>query len=118
MHILVSVLCVCILVFFVTVQFLFILCFSISGVPSSVQVKSLHCFTNQCSKLDGGLALQLLEEFPSTLVPLSSDNQVCFFFLLISIYSVSFFPVQLFCFLSVMSAKHCMLLDTYFCVKC
>ncbi|XP_073126244.1 uncharacterized protein At3g06530 isoform X2 [Henckelia pumila] len=45
------------------------------GIPYPVQVQSLHCFSHLCSRLDNGLGIQLLVEFPSILVPLSSDNK-------------------------------------------
>ncbi|GER49927.1 ARM repeat superfamily protein [Striga asiatica] len=45
------------------------------GVPYAAQIESLHSFSNICPQLDEGLALQLLADFPSVLVPLSSDSQ-------------------------------------------
>ncbi|KAL6953442.1 hypothetical protein U1Q18_049731, partial [Sarracenia purpurea var. burkii] len=41
----------------------------------AVQVESLHSFAFLCSQLDESLHFQLLAEFPSLLVPLSSENQ-------------------------------------------
>lgn len=49
--------------------------FSEEGVPVSVQVESLHSFAFLCSQPDQSLQCQLLAEFPSLLVSLSSDNQ-------------------------------------------
>ncbi|KAM7494654.1 hypothetical protein LguiB_029263 [Lonicera macranthoides] len=49
--------------------------FAEEGVSASVQVESLHSFTFLCSQSEESLHLQLLSEFPSILVPLSSDNQ-------------------------------------------
>lgn len=58
----------------------------IAGVALAVQKESLHSFAFLCSQLeegirlkseiDEGLLLQLPAEFPSILVPLSSDDQV------------------------------------------
>ncbi|XP_057776784.1 uncharacterized protein At3g06530 isoform X2 [Salvia miltiorrhiza] len=45
------------------------------GIPGAAQIESLHSFANICSQLDETLARQLLPQFPSVLVPLSSDNQ-------------------------------------------
>ncbi|XP_058207523.1 uncharacterized protein At3g06530 isoform X3 [Rhododendron vialii] len=45
------------------------------GVSVAVQVESLHCFVFLCSQLDESLHFELLGEFPSILVPLSSDNK-------------------------------------------
>ncbi|KAI8564023.1 hypothetical protein RHMOL_Rhmol03G0152200 [Rhododendron molle] len=45
------------------------------GVSVAVQVESLHCFVFLCSLLDESLHFELLGEFPSLLVPLSSDNK-------------------------------------------
>ncbi|KAH7537802.1 hypothetical protein FEM48_Zijuj03G0131900 [Ziziphus jujuba var. spinosa] len=49
-------------------------------VPVAVQVESLHCYTYLCSpflcsRSEDGLSIQLLDEFPSVLVPLASCNQ-------------------------------------------
>ncbi|KAK3033239.1 hypothetical protein RJ639_033119 [Escallonia herrerae] len=41
----------------------------------AVQVESVHSFAFLCSQSEESLLLQLLAEFPSVLVPLSSDNQ-------------------------------------------
>ncbi|KAG8390231.1 hypothetical protein BUALT_Bualt01G0062300 [Buddleja alternifolia] len=49
--------------------------FTEEGVSDAAQIGSLRSFGHICSQLDDSLALQLLEEFPSVLVPLSSDNQ-------------------------------------------
>ncbi|CAA0830720.1 Uncharacterized protein SHERM_26110 [Striga hermonthica] len=49
--------------------------FTEEGVPYAAQIESLHSFSNICPQLDDGLALQLLANFPSVLVPLSSDSQ-------------------------------------------
>lgn len=58
----------------------------IAGVAASVQRESLHSYAFLCSQLDEGirlktevnegLLLQLPAEFPSLLVPLSSDDMV------------------------------------------
>lgn len=58
----------------------------IAGVAVAVQKESLHSFAFVCSQLDEeirlrnaideSLLLQLPAEFPSILVPLSSDDQV------------------------------------------
>lgn len=45
-------------------------------VPAAVQVESLHCFSFLCSQLNDRLPFELLAEFPSLLLPLTSDNQV------------------------------------------
>ncbi|XP_052184980.1 uncharacterized protein At3g06530 [Diospyros lotus] len=45
------------------------------GVPVAVQVESLNSLYFLCTELDENLNSQLLAEFPSLLVPLSSDNQ-------------------------------------------
>ncbi|KAL1565211.1 hypothetical protein AAHA92_07455 [Salvia divinorum] len=45
------------------------------GIPTAAQIESLHSFANICSQLDETVARQLLPQFPSLLVPLSSDNQ-------------------------------------------
>lgn len=50
--------------------------FDLTGVSASVQVESLHSFTFLCSQSEESLHLQILAEFPSILVPLSSDSQV------------------------------------------
>lgn len=42
----------------------------------AVQVEALHYFLFFCSQSEQSLHFQLLDEFPSVLVPLSSDNQV------------------------------------------
>ncbi|KAI8563564.1 hypothetical protein RHMOL_Rhmol03G0119100 [Rhododendron molle] len=44
-------------------------------VSVAVQVESLHCFVFLCSLLNESLHFELLGEFPSLLVPLSSDNK-------------------------------------------
>ncbi|XP_023757327.1 uncharacterized protein At3g06530 [Lactuca sativa] len=59
--------------------------FTDEGVADAVQIESLHSFAFYCSHLeeeirlenevDEGLLLQLPVEFPSVLVPLSSDHQ-------------------------------------------
>ncbi|CAL5366770.1 unnamed protein product [Camellia sinensis] len=49
--------------------------FTEEGVSVAVQVESLHSFAFLCSQLDESLHFQLVAEFPSLLVPLSSDNQ-------------------------------------------
>lgn len=51
-------------------------CFNFAGVSVAVQVESLHSLLFLCSQLDESLCFQLLGEFPSLLVPLSSDNKV------------------------------------------
>uniref|UniRef100_A0A803NS19 BP28 C-terminal domain-containing protein n=1 Tax=Cannabis sativa TaxID=3483 RepID=A0A803NS19_CANSA len=50
---------------------------SFGDVPVAAQVESLHCFTYLCCQPEGRLQFcgQLLAEFPSILVPLSSFNQ-------------------------------------------
>ncbi|MBA0547976.1 hypothetical protein Golob_019103, partial [Gossypium lobatum] len=49
-------------------------------VPAAVQVESLHCFSFLCSQLNDRLPFELLAEFPTLLLPLTSDSQVrsCF----------------------------------------
>ncbi|XP_015877759.3 uncharacterized protein At3g06530 isoform X1 [Ziziphus jujuba] len=54
--------------------------FTEEDVPVAVQVESLHCYTYLCSpflcsRSEDGLSIQLLDEFPSVLVPLASCNQ-------------------------------------------
>ncbi|XP_038896984.1 uncharacterized protein At3g06530 [Benincasa hispida] len=49
--------------------------FTDEGVPASVQVESLHCFSYLCSQSEEGLHVQLVAEFPSILVPLASDDK-------------------------------------------
>ncbi|XP_062092226.1 uncharacterized protein At3g06530 [Humulus lupulus] len=51
--------------------------FTEQDVPVAAQVESLHCFTYLCFQSEGRLQFcgQLLAEFPSILVPLSSFNQ-------------------------------------------
>ncbi|KAL1089865.1 hypothetical protein V6Z11_D07G050200 [Gossypium hirsutum] len=44
-------------------------------VPAAVQVESLHCFSFLCSQLNDRLPFELLAEFPSLLLPLTSDRQ-------------------------------------------
>ncbi|KAK8586579.1 hypothetical protein V6N13_010167 [Hibiscus sabdariffa] len=44
-------------------------------VPAAVRVESLHCFSFLCSQLNDRLPFELLAEFPSLLLPLSSNNQ-------------------------------------------
>ncbi|KAF6149895.1 hypothetical protein GIB67_008616 [Kingdonia uniflora] len=56
--------------------------FTGEGFPVAVQVESLLCFATICSELASSkksrknINMQLLHEFPSILVPLSSDNKV------------------------------------------
>ncbi|XP_042063624.1 uncharacterized protein At3g06530-like [Salvia splendens] len=45
------------------------------GIPAAAQMECLHSFSHICSQLDETVARQLLPQFPSLLVPLSSDNQ-------------------------------------------
>ncbi|KAL7147604.1 hypothetical protein ABFS83_06G118300 [Erythranthe nasuta] len=45
------------------------------GIPNTAQIETLHSLSHICSQLDESSTLQLLENFPSILVPLSSDNQ-------------------------------------------
>ncbi|XP_047340627.1 uncharacterized protein LOC124944422 [Impatiens glandulifera] len=47
-----------------------------TGIPLAVQLESLRSFLFLCSQSDESLLVQLLAEFPSLLVPLSSDIQV------------------------------------------
>ncbi|KAL6980906.1 hypothetical protein U1Q18_022542 [Sarracenia purpurea var. burkii] len=49
--------------------------FTAEGAFVAVQVESLHSFAFLCSQLDESLHFQLLAEFPSLLIPLSSENQ-------------------------------------------
>ncbi|XP_047327149.1 uncharacterized protein At3g06530 [Impatiens glandulifera] len=49
--------------------------FTEEGIPLAVQLESLRSFMFLCSQSDEGLLVQLLAEFPSLLVPLSSDIQ-------------------------------------------
>ncbi|OMO94842.1 hypothetical protein CCACVL1_05773 [Corchorus capsularis] len=49
--------------------------YTVEDVPVAVQVESLHCFAYLCSQLDERLPVELLDQFPSLLVPLASDNQ-------------------------------------------
>ncbi|XVF49416.1 hypothetical protein PTKIN_Ptkin04bG0010100 [Pterospermum kingtungense] len=49
--------------------------FTGEDVPVAVQVESLHCFSFLCSQLDERLPFELLAEFPSLLVPLTSEDQ-------------------------------------------
>ncbi|XWS47705.1 hypothetical protein CRYUN_Cryun13aG0007100 [Craigia yunnanensis] len=49
--------------------------FTGEDVPVAVQVESLHCFSFLCSQLDDRLPFELLPEFPSLLVPLTSEDQ-------------------------------------------
>ncbi|XWS60132.1 hypothetical protein CRYUN_Cryun07bG0008200 [Craigia yunnanensis] len=49
--------------------------FTGEDVPVAVQVESLHCFSFLCSQLDDRLPFELLAEFPSFFVPLTSENQ-------------------------------------------
>ncbi|XP_038993491.1 uncharacterized protein At3g06530-like isoform X2 [Hibiscus syriacus] len=44
-------------------------------VPAAVQVESLHCFSFLCSQLNDRLPFELLAEFPSLLLPLTSNTQ-------------------------------------------
>ncbi|KAL6311451.1 hypothetical protein AAG906_005381 [Vitis piasezkii] len=48
---------------------------SIPYFSVAVQVEALHYFLFFCSQSEQSLHFQLLDEFPSVLVPLSSDNQ-------------------------------------------
>uniref|UniRef100_A0A2N9G8U6 Uncharacterized protein n=1 Tax=Fagus sylvatica TaxID=28930 RepID=A0A2N9G8U6_FAGSY len=45
------------------------------GGPVAVKIESLRCFAYLCSHSEYRLSIQFLEEFPSVLVPLASDNQ-------------------------------------------
>ncbi|XP_059627802.1 uncharacterized protein At3g06530 [Cornus florida] len=49
--------------------------FTEEGVSVTVQVESLYCFAFLCSQSEESLFFKLLVEFPSILVPLSSDDQ-------------------------------------------
>ncbi|KAF5743615.1 hypothetical protein HS088_TW08G00200 [Tripterygium wilfordii] len=49
--------------------------FTEEDVAVATQVESLHCFAFVCSQSDDSLLFQLLAEFPSLLVPLSSNSQ-------------------------------------------
>ncbi|XP_075111294.1 uncharacterized protein At3g06530 isoform X2 [Nicotiana tabacum] len=49
--------------------------FTDEGVSASVLIGSLHACTSLCARPDESLTFQLFAEFPSILVPLSSDNQ-------------------------------------------
>ncbi|KAL0341136.1 UNVERIFIED_CONTAM: hypothetical protein Sradi_4630400 [Sesamum radiatum] len=46
-----------------------------AGIPIAAQIESLQSFSHICSQLDESSAGQFLAEFPSVLIPLSSDNQ-------------------------------------------
>lgn len=59
----------------------YLMSFNFAGVPVAVQVESLHSFVFLCSQIDESLHFELLGEFPSLLVPLSSDNKVLNLFL-------------------------------------
>lgn len=60
---------------------IFLDCFDPAGVSASVLIGSLHACTSLCARPDESLTFQLFAEFPSILVPLSSDNQVLHLFL-------------------------------------
>ncbi|XP_060203327.1 uncharacterized protein At3g06530 isoform X2 [Lycium barbarum] len=49
--------------------------FTDEGVSAALLIGSLHVFTSLCARPDECLTFQLFAEFPSILVPLSSDNQ-------------------------------------------
>ncbi|XP_010318176.2 uncharacterized protein At3g06530 isoform X2 [Solanum lycopersicum] len=49
--------------------------FTDEGVSAALLIGSLQIFTSLCARPDESLSFQLLAEFPSILVPLSSDNQ-------------------------------------------
>lgn len=49
--------------------------FTEEGGPVAVKIESLRCFAYLCSHSEYRLSIQFLEEFPSVLVPLASDNQ-------------------------------------------
>nr|GMD68865.1 uncharacterized protein At3g06530 isoform X1 [Ipomoea batatas] len=49
--------------------------FTEEGHSSAVQIGSLHSFSYLCTQMEDSLTFQLCAEFPSLLVPLSSDNQ-------------------------------------------
>lgn len=49
--------------------------FTDEGVSSALLIGSLQVFTSLCARPDESLIFQLFAEFPSILVPLSSDNQ-------------------------------------------
>ncbi|CAN4080724.1 unnamed protein product [Withania somnifera] len=49
--------------------------FTDEGVSAALLIGSLQVFTSLCARLDESLTFQLFAEFPSILVPLSSDNQ-------------------------------------------
>ncbi|KAL0452592.1 UNVERIFIED_CONTAM: hypothetical protein Slati_1237300 [Sesamum latifolium] len=46
-----------------------------AGIPVAAQIESLQSFSHICSQLDESSAGQFLADFPSVLIPLSSDNQ-------------------------------------------
>lgn len=54
--------------------------FQYAGVPVAVQVESLRCYAFLCSLSQDRWQIELLAEFPSVLVPLAGENQVCFFY--------------------------------------
>lgn len=49
--------------------------FTDEGVSAALLIGSLQVFTSLCARPDESLTFQLFAEFPSILVPLSSDNQ-------------------------------------------
>ncbi|MCD7468760.1 hypothetical protein HAX54_007198 [Datura stramonium] len=49
--------------------------FTDEGVSAALLIGSLQVFTSLCARPDESLTSQLVAEFPSILVPLSSDNQ-------------------------------------------
>ncbi|KAG5616550.1 hypothetical protein H5410_016374 [Solanum commersonii] len=49
--------------------------FTDEGVSAALLIGSLQIFTSLCARPDESLSFQLFAEFPSILVPLSSDNQ-------------------------------------------
>jgi hypothetical protein len=55
-----------------------ILCwiFLLVGVPVGVTIESLQCFAFLCFHSEDRLSIQLLAEFSSVLIPLTSDNKV------------------------------------------
>jgi hypothetical protein len=61
-----------------------ILCWSLLlvGVPVGVTIESLQCFAFLCFHSEDRLSIQLLAEFSSVLIPLTSGNQVWMYSLL------------------------------------
>ncbi|KAF5456234.1 hypothetical protein F2P56_025737 [Juglans regia] len=49
--------------------------FTEEGVPVAVKIESLRCFALLCFHSEDRLPIELFAEFPSVLVPLTSDNQ-------------------------------------------